>query len=380
MTTSADYRLGEYTFGRGWYAVAASEEVGRKPLSVHYFGQDAILYRGESGKVVMLDAYCPHMGTHFGKCENSATVLSDTFLEGDSIRCPFHAWRFGPDGVCNDIPYHDGPIPKAARVKSWHVEERWDIVFYWHDPENQAPDIDLPALPEWDDPQTIRWSGLDHVADLNHPIEVFDNVSDAPHLNYLHGSHVVAYENEIDGNYYHQRNTMAEGYLADAPGASILRTEGGRTTTTLSAYHGPGVMIGRFVEANAIQLLFSTPLDDGTSRIFSTALMRCPTANIDETWKERRRQFAALVVEGLRRDGEVWKHKKPAVRIMQLPSDGPFLQARAWYSQFFNPRAKAADILKPVTGIHIVKNIEPWSDSEFAQKSERELARMVSGG
>jgi hypothetical protein len=37
----------------------------------------------------------------------------------DGIRCPYHAWRFGPDGKCDDIPYHSGPIPAAACVKSW---------------------------------------------------------------------------------------------------------------------------------------------------------------------------------------------------------------------------------------------------------------------
>ncbi len=365
MATSADYRLGDYAFGRGWYAVAESEQVTRKPIGIRYFGQDMILYRGASGKVVMLDAYCPHMGTHLAMSEKSSTVLSDTFLEGDSIRCPFHAWRFGSDGVCNHIPYHDGPIPNAARIKSWVVEERWGIVFCWHDPENQAPDIDLPEIPEWDDPQYIRWPGLDHVANLNHPVEVFDNVSDAPHLNHLHGSYVVAYENEVDGNYYHQRNTMADGYMANAPGSDLLRAATGRTTTTVGTYHGPGIMVARFVEADAVQLLLATPIDDGTSWINVVVALKCPTGQIDEEWKERRRQFSSLVVDGLRRDGEVWVHKKPAVRILQLPSDGPFLQARAWYSQFFNPRAKAAEILKPVAGVHLVKNIAPWTGSEF---------------
>ena len=124
MAKSADYGLGEYAFPRGWFAVANSTDIQQAVLNIHYFGQDMLLYRGESGRVVMLDAYCPHMGTHMGKCENSATVLSGSYLQGDSIRCPFHAWRFGPDGVCNDIPYFDGPIPAEARVKSWPVEER----------------------------------------------------------------------------------------------------------------------------------------------------------------------------------------------------------------------------------------------------------------
>ena len=74
MARSADYGLGEYAFPRGWFVVAESAEIGRAPFNVHYFGQDLLLYRGASGRVVMLDAYCPHMGTHLGMSRNSATV------------------------------------------------------------------------------------------------------------------------------------------------------------------------------------------------------------------------------------------------------------------------------------------------------------------
>lgn len=378
MATSADYGLGEYAFPRGWFAVADSRQVAREPLNVRYFGQDLVLYRGASGRVVMLDAYCPHMGTHFGKSRASATVTSGAYLEGDNIRCPFHAWRFGPDGRCNHIPYFDGPIPEQARVKSWHVEERWGIVFCWHDPEGQNPDFPLPELPEWEDPRFLRWQGLDLVGDLNHPIEVFDNMSDAPHLTHLHGGGaVLAYENEVDGHLYHQRETMGEG-VASTVETGILMGDGAgssatgerdpeKTMTTVGAYHGPGLMLSRFIEARGIQLLCTTPIDDGHCRVTSAAMLKSPSGNADATADGQVRQrYASLLVDGLRRDGEVWLHKKPALRILKLPTDGPFGQARKWYSQFFNPRAMAPGILQGVSGKHVVRNIPPWSDSPYA--------------
>ena len=161
MATTAEYGLGPHPFPRGWFAVANSSEIGRKPMAVRYFGQDLVLYRGESGRAVMLDAYCPHMGTHLASGPNSATSTAPTHMEGDNIRCPFHAWRFGPDGVCNEIPYHDGPIPAAAKIKSWTVEERYGIVFCWHDPEEQEPDFGLIDFSEWDDGlrESYLWPG-----------------------------------------------------------------------------------------------------------------------------------------------------------------------------------------------------------------------------
>jgi 3-ketosteroid 9alpha-monooxygenase subunit A len=356
MATSAEYRLGEYAFPRGWFAVANGSDVGRKPIGVHYFGQDMVLYRGESGRVVMLDAYCPHMGTHLASGVNSATAKRETHMEGDNIRCPFHAWRFGPDGVCNDIPYHDGPIPVAARIKSWPVEERYDIVFAWHDPEGQAPDFNLIDFPEWDDPEWVRWDGLEYLADLNHPIEIFDNMSDVAHLGLLHGGDAIAYENEYDGHLLHQRQRSA----VEAGGVFD------DTYSTLAGYVGPGIAFGKFQEMHAREIICITPIDDGTCRLWQTAMMKARPGQSPEEAKAMRDQVSAMFGNGLMTDGEVWKHKKPALNIMQLPSDGPFGQSRIWLSQFYNPRAKAAGIVARVAGVHTARGWPAFTPAEAA--------------
>ena len=57
MATTADYGLGEFTYPRGWFMVAKSEEIGTTPVAARYFGEDVVLYRGgQSGKVFMLEA------------------------------------------------------------------------------------------------------------------------------------------------------------------------------------------------------------------------------------------------------------------------------------------------------------------------------------
>ena len=104
MATTAEYGLGEFTFPRGWFMVAEATELDNGPIAVRFFANDFVIYRGESGKVVMLDAYCPHMGTHLCKNTTSYIVRDGTQVHGDSIRCPYHAWSFGADGKCDDIP------------------------------------------------------------------------------------------------------------------------------------------------------------------------------------------------------------------------------------------------------------------------------------
>jgi 3-ketosteroid 9alpha-monooxygenase subunit A len=358
MVTSADYGLGPFQFGRGWFAVANSVDISKTPLSARYFGEDVILYRGESGRVVMLEAYCPHAGTHLGRSTHSRTVESGAQLEGDNIRCPFHGWRFGPDGVCNHIPYFDGPIPEGARLRSWPVEERYGIVFCWNDPERLAPNFALPEIPEWEHADFIRWTGLIHLGDLPcHPIEIFDNNSDYAHLTHTHGGRIRAYENEVDRHIYAQRQTL----VGETEGVGNAFGDE-RVVSTINGYVGPGLNLARFLEINAVQLIAVTPLEDGAARMWQTVMARRPAGVDDKAAVRLLDVLNQNMAKGLaREDGEIWANKRPALQIMQLPTDGPFRQARIWYSQFFNPRDQADAIVKRVQGMHHVRGVAPFT-------------------
>lgn len=70
-----------------------------------------------------------------------------------------------PDGKC-DIPYHDGPIPAAAAVKSWKVVENYGAIWVWFDPEGGEPDYDLPTFGDWTDETFVNgeWDYLGELA------------------------------------------------------------------------------------------------------------------------------------------------------------------------------------------------------------------------
>lgn len=367
MATSADYGFGEYPFPRGWFMVANSSQITcDKPYNARYFGEDVVIFRNAAGEVGMIGAYCPHMGTHFGTSKTSYIVTAGLNVQGDGIRCPFHGWRFGTDGKCNHIPYYDGTIPEAAKVRSWPIVERWGVVFCWNDPEGGAPQFDLPEFPEWDDPAYVRWEGLDHLGDLPcHPVEVFDNNSDYAHLNYLHGGDVQYYENEVDGVYYRQRQSILGGRFDTGPewvlnpGVPAPAPHGnGQPISTVNAYHGVGLNAARFVELGAAELIAATPIEDGSCRLWQAAMVRAPNGVVDDLARAMAKKISDMFGVGLGvHDGEIWATKRAATRIMQLPTDGPFGQARIWYSQFFNPRAKAEQIVSRVSGIHRVKGV-----------------------
>ena len=79
-----------HPYPTGWFMVGFSEDVapkGVKPL--RYFARDLVLFRSEDGKAVVADAHCPLRGAHLGY---------DSKVVGDTIVCPFHAWRYDSTG------------------------------------------------------------------------------------------------------------------------------------------------------------------------------------------------------------------------------------------------------------------------------------------
>ena len=48
MATTVEYGLGDFTFPRGWFMVADSDELGATPLALRFFDCDLALYRAEA--------------------------------------------------------------------------------------------------------------------------------------------------------------------------------------------------------------------------------------------------------------------------------------------------------------------------------------------
>lgn len=363
MATTKDYRIGEFTFPRGWFMIAEAAELDtHKPVAVRFFGKDFALYRGRaSGKLVLLDAYCPHMKTHLAAPNNTSYVVLDrggSNVEGDDIRCPYHAWRFGPDGKCNEIPYHAGPIPAAACVKSWTVVESLGAVWVWHDPEDGEPEWEHPSLPQWNDPSWVRWK-FDHLGVLQqHAQEVIDNIADYSHLGPIHGSTVQKYENEFRGHLATQRQCGPHRTLVGADGVSPI-------LDTLTTYHGPGVLISYLTGFfDSIMLITHTPIDDGSIKVWHALLVKSPGGNATVTVPDTiaARQFQAAALAAFAQDLEIWAHKAPCISGLYLPSDGPFMKTRVWYKQFYNPRAKKQEFLDQCEGVYVPRGAVPYTE------------------
>jgi 3-ketosteroid 9alpha-monooxygenase subunit A len=345
MATTAEYGLGEFQYPRGWFMIADATEVTIAPMTVRFFGAEMVLYRGESGKVHLVEAYCPHMGAHLAKNTTSYIVRDKEQVQGESIRCPFHGWRFDEKGQCDDIPYSKF-IPKAACLKTWPVIERAGIIWMWHDEEGGQPDYDLPDFGNhWDEKNWVRWR-IDHMGDLvSHACEVIDNMVDIGHFSPIHGScDVVHFANEFIGHKVYQY--FSSGHRTLVSDAGVLETN--------TWYTGPGILQSEMSGGMpGLMMIANTPIDERTIRVWHALTVRANDGSHEITDEER--GYAEAYQEAgrlaLAQDVEIWANKRPSIDPMVIPADGPLGKLRIWYSQFYNPRERAGDIHTRVNGL-----------------------------
>ena len=82
----------------------ATSKVGQV-VPLQYFGQHLALWRDDNGVAHVNDAFCPHLGAHFGHGGS---------VDGEELICPFHGWRFDAEGQNTLIPYSERLNKKAC--------------------------------------------------------------------------------------------------------------------------------------------------------------------------------------------------------------------------------------------------------------------------
>ncbi len=128
-------RFPDYPYPRGWYQIGYTSQLDNgEPLPVHYFGEDLVAFKGESGKLGVLTSYCQHMGMNLavrGK------------IIGDDIRCPWHGWQWDGDGRNTLIPYSKEKCKPNVRIRSWPVRR---LLRHAHRVARLGPDSSMTSL------------------------------------------------------------------------------------------------------------------------------------------------------------------------------------------------------------------------------------------
>jgi phenylpropionate dioxygenase-like ring-hydroxylating dioxygenase large terminal subunit len=160
---------------RVWYPVSLSAEVGRRPRRVELLGDPYVLYRDAAGSTVAHLDRCPHRNVPLshGRC-----------LRDNTLECPYHGWRFSPDGACVSIPGKEGAPKPSHRVETFPTREQYGFVWMLPDEKNTA-NVDAPLkIPEADDKSyTTFVRRVEYPGGLH---AVIENALDVPHTGVLH--------------------------------------------------------------------------------------------------------------------------------------------------------------------------------------------------
>lgn len=164
---------------QGWYWALPSREL--RPGQIKHLkvlGKDLAIFRTESGQVSILDAYCPHMGAH----------LAEGRVEGESVRCFFHHWKFSPEGELQDIPCRD-KLNLKVKTQNYHAKEHYQMIWIWIG--DDAPQ-ELPEVPELQGLEVDVLHGTPFVKEC-HPNVMMINAIDAHHFSSVHKLPVKLY-------------------------------------------------------------------------------------------------------------------------------------------------------------------------------------------
>ncbi|MEV1295714.1 Rieske 2Fe-2S domain-containing protein [Pseudonocardia sp. NPDC049635] len=162
-----------------WQPVKLSEDLpkGRvQPLRV--MSEDFAIYRGSNGDAVVTQAGCPHR----------QTMLAIGNVEGDSIRCSFHGWKFGANGKCQEAPGQSPSLIDRMRIRTYPTHEQYGVVFAYFG-EGEPPaffDIEGFSKKHGHDMMSARVRGTaTYRRHCNYYINV-ENALDLAHVAFTH--------------------------------------------------------------------------------------------------------------------------------------------------------------------------------------------------
>lgn len=157
----------------GWYYLFPAHELKTGAVKAFQIcGQEIVVFRGESGEVAALDAYCPHMGTHLGKGK----------VIGNHVQCFFHHWEFSKTGACAKIPCQND-IPAKIAVPHYAVCEKFGSIWIYPQSDSQHP---LATFEEFEKNEELVINfGKSYERSCHHHVTMINGI-DPQHLKTVH--------------------------------------------------------------------------------------------------------------------------------------------------------------------------------------------------
>lgn len=342
-------------YPNGWYRIADSADVRKgEVLTESALGRELVVFRGEDGKVGVVDAFCPHLGTHLG---HGGTV------QGNNLVCPYHLWEFDADGCNKNIPYCNKDMSHSKRVnlKAYHSLESKGLgtIFFWYHADG------IGAEPQWElHPDLLemeadvgngtmrrvcdtRWDDM-----LMHITEASCNSADTFHFSTVHKYLPMPYNlklikaDHIIKCVYGQDGTeIPRDCLLIREKLASLRLFG------WDALQLPAFVANSFVTYVHIQgpsnVVFRVDTVFGRFRGHYSMLPLEPFRQKATMAFYADKSIPAFLVkllhwaveETVGQDRQVWEHKSNVAPRNLVAGDGPFVQYGKWLEHFYTEKS-----------------------------------------
>ncbi|WP_298959846.1 aromatic ring-hydroxylating dioxygenase subunit alpha [uncultured Methylobacterium sp.] len=320
-----------------WYCVGESRLVRPGRLAAVAVGDEAIVVgREESGALFALRDRCPHRGM---------ALSAGTLVDGHLV-CPFHGWRFAPDGRCTAIPAlarRDEAQFGSVRLPRFAVAEKAGLIWVATGDTEAAPPI--PELTFEPCGQLVEILEVEASYDL-----VALSFVDPAHVAYVH-----------DLWWWRPSKTLKEKvkHFAPSPFGFTMTSHTAKTASLAYRLLGavpqveiefrlPGVRLER-IDAGRRQIAnytFASPLPNGRTALINAMYWNWPLLNAFKPLGRR------LMRQFLGQDRDVLQiaqrglDRKPAMVLMgesdvqsqwYFSLKREFLRARAAGEAFANP-------------------------------------------
>ena len=309
----------------GWFCIGYSDELAVGEVrNVYYFNRDMVLFRTEDGSLGLTEPYCPHLGAHLG---HGGEVV------GNSIRCPFHHWSYDTKGKVTDVPYAKRMPPRAEKapcLKVYPVQEKNQAIWAWYHPQELEPLFDVQEHSQLRD---ARWSALArHQWEFDScPQEIAENGVDTAHFKYIHNQENVPQgESSYDG-IKRNSNVFVTRTEIDESGREYQRDY----VTAVTQYGSGQKWVDYRGDIDYLLIVLVTPVTDEKVELRFAISHRIYAENSQQERLCREATGRHLVHGGVVTDIPVWNKKIHLREPLLCDGDGPIMQFRKYYAQFY---------------------------------------------
>lgn len=164
---------------RYWLPALLSTELPEPdcaPVRLKLLGEELVAYRATSGRVGVLDTYCPHRNANLFWGRN----------EQEGLRCVYHGWKFDADGACVDMPNEPARSQFKEKIKqvAYPAVDKGGLIWVYMGPPELQPEV--PHFDWLDVPDTHR-NVHKRFQDCNW-LQNLEGEVDSSHAPFLHGS------------------------------------------------------------------------------------------------------------------------------------------------------------------------------------------------